>query len=496
MESKIPDVEENPSRFYNSEKPTGSDSYASSDSQPDWTEEEEKKLVRKIDLILMPLLILPFIALQLDRGNMGNAVTDNFMEDVGINQAQYNVGQQLLSAGIVVLEIPSNLVLYRLGPQIWISFQIFAWGLVALFQAFQKGLGAYLATRLLLGLMEAGFIPASLYAITTWYKTKEMSVRFAIFFFGNYVAQAASGLIAYGVLHMRGVAGLTGWQWLFIIEGLYTVLAGAIYMAFYPKSRDDPVPFTRITYFNERERHIIAQRVILDDPSKVTGARKTISMKELRWALSDWTLYPHCLLTICALAPSSTYSGYGPKQIISFGYEKLQSNALYSIGLWIQLFTSLGFSFWADKLKKRGIPVGTALALWWGFNLGALVVRYSDNHGKRLAMMIMALAFSNIWHPLNSSWLAINARSPADRSIKMACIVMAANCAGIVGSQIFQPYDSPTYTVGRTVNVILISVALFFCLVQNGAYRVLNLLNKKKIKAGKAEEHEVRKYML
>lgn len=70
------------------------------------------------------------------------------------------------------------------------------------------------------------------------------------------------------------------------IEGLYTVLAGAIYMAFYPKSRDDPVPFTRITYFNERERHIIAQRVILDDPSKVTGARKTISMKELRWAVS------------------------------------------------------------------------------------------------------------------------------------------------------------------------------------------------------------------
>ncbi|EKG13808.1 Major facilitator superfamily [Macrophomina phaseolina MS6] len=195
--------------------------------------------------------------------------------------------------------------------------------------------------------MEAGFIPASLYAITTWYKTMEMSVRFAVFFFGNYVAQAASGLIAYGVLHMRGVGGLAGWQWLFIIEGIYTVLAGAIYMAFYPKSRDEPVPFTRLTYFNEREKHIISQRVILDDPSKVTGTRKTISMEELRSALSDWTLYPHCLLTICALAPSSTFSSYGPKQIISFGYEKLQSNALYSIGLWIQLFTSLGFSFWA-----------------------------------------------------------------------------------------------------------------------------------------------------
>ncbi|KAH7052381.1 major facilitator superfamily domain-containing protein [Macrophomina phaseolina] len=495
MESKVPGVEEHTSRFSSDEKPAGSDCYASSATQSDWTEEEEKKLVRKIDMILMPLLVLPFIALQLDRGNMGNAVTDNFMEDVGISQAEYNVGQQLLSAGIVVLEIPSNLVLYRLGPQVWISFQIFAWGLVATFQAFQKGLGAYLATRLLLGLMEAGFIPASLYAITTWYKTKEMSVRFAVFFFGNYVAQAASGLIAYGVLHMRGVGGLAGWQWLFIILMHCRSKASTLSwpaQSIWPSTPRAETNQFLLTYFNEREKHIISQRVILDDPSKVTGTRKTISMEELRSALSDWTLYPHCLLTICALAPSSTFSSYGPKQIISFGYEKLQSNALYSIGLWIQLFTSLGFSFWADKLKKRGIPVGTALALWWGFNLGALIVRRSENHGERLAMMIMALAFFQYL----ASWLAINARSPADCSIKMACIVMSANLAGIVGNQIFQPSDSPTYTVGRTVNVVLISVALFFCLLQNGLYRVLNWTNRKKVQAGTVEENEVRKYFL
>lgn len=168
----------------------------------------------------------------------------------------------------------------------------------------------------------------------------------------------------------------------------------------------------------------------------------------------------------------------------------------------------------SDKLKKRGIPVATALSLWWGFNLGALIVRRSDNHGERLAMMIMALAFSNIWRksstfywtrprltklpidPLNSSWLAINARSPADRSIKMACIVMSANLAGIVGNQIFQPSDSPVYTTGRTVNVILCAVALFFCLCQNVLYRALNFFNKKKVQEGKATEQEVRNYFL
>lgn len=98
--------------------------------------------------------------------------------------------------------------------------------------------------------------------------------------------------------------------------------------------------------------------------------------------------------------------------------------------------------------------------------------------------------------PLNSSWLAINARSPADRSIKMACIVMSANLAGIIGSQIFQTADSPIYTKGRTINVILISVALFFCLVQNGLYRILNVFNRKKVQRGTTTEQDVRKYLL
>ena len=116
------------------------------------------------------------------------------MEDVGITQGQFNIGQQLLSLGIVLWEIPSNMVLYRIGPSIWLSGQIFCWGLVATFQSFQHGLGAYLATRFLLGTCESGFIPASFYTITRWYKKDETSKRFSIFFLGNMIVQAAGGV--------------------------------------------------------------------------------------------------------------------------------------------------------------------------------------------------------------------------------------------------------------------------------------------------------------
>ncbi|KAM3554341.1 hypothetical protein ARSEF4850_006511 [Beauveria asiatica] len=94
----------------------------------DWSETEEKAIVRKLDLLIIPLLIAGFFVLQLDRGNIGNALTDFFWKEVGITQFQFNVGNQLLSLGIVLLELPSNLILYRVGPQKWISCQIIYWG--------------------------------------------------------------------------------------------------------------------------------------------------------------------------------------------------------------------------------------------------------------------------------------------------------------------------------------------------------------------------------
>ena len=126
-------------------------------------------------------------------------MTDGFLADVGITQDWFNVGQQLLYLGIVLLEIPSNVILYRVGPKVWIGGQILAWGLVATFQMFQKGLSSFLITRLLLGLFEAGFIPASLYVLSSWYTTAEISKRFAIFFLGNGLASAVNGLLAYGM---------------------------------------------------------------------------------------------------------------------------------------------------------------------------------------------------------------------------------------------------------------------------------------------------------
>jgi MFS family permease len=192
------------------------------------------------------------------------------MEDVGIDQDQFNVGQQMLSLGIVLFEIPSNMILYRVGPGKWLTLQLFLFGTVSIFQAFQKGYGPFIATRFLLGMTESGFIPGGLWTLSTWYTRKETAKRVMVFYFGNQAGQASSKLLAYGILHMRGVGGKAGWFWLFAIMGAFTCFCGCILGFFLPDSFKNPRStfLPNITWFTPRELHILQRRVLMDDPMK------------------------------------------------------------------------------------------------------------------------------------------------------------------------------------------------------------------------------------
>ena len=140
------------------------------------------------------------------------------MEDIGVTQNQFNVGQQMLSLGIVLFEIPSNMILYRVGPGKWLTLQLFLFGTVSTFQAFQTNYGSFVATRFLLGITESGFIPGGLWTLSTWYVVhmpvlicvltydfirytrRETAKRVMIFYFGNQFGQASAKLLAYGIV--------------------------------------------------------------------------------------------------------------------------------------------------------------------------------------------------------------------------------------------------------------------------------------------------------
>jgi len=280
---------------------------------------------------------------------------------------------------------------------------------------------------------------------------------------------------------MRGIAGLAGWQWLFILEGIFTILVSVIFGCFFAGTPARPYSLLKLTYFSPRELHILRTRILLDDPDNEKAAEQNISWAEFKTTMCDWRIYPHLLQTVCALAPVSTLMSYAPSLVASWGYPRLKSNALVSVGAWVVIPLYVFWGWVADKTRQRGLVLIVSMTLWWAFALGCQIVSTSTNSNLRYALLTMAIIMGGPWHAVNGSWLAINARSPAQRSLRMAMFIMSANTSGIVGSQLFQPKDAPKYQRGWTVIVCLVSASLVFIIFNNVQYRLSNRAIKKKI---------------
>jgi predicted MFS family arabinose efflux permease len=436
--------------------------------QRDWSPEEEVKAKRKLDFIIMPLLTLGFFCLQLDRGNIANAITDRFMQDVGVTQNEFNVGQQMLSLGIVLFEIPSNMILYRVGPGKWLTLQLFLFGTVSTFQAFQNSYGSFIATRFLLGITESGFIPGGLWTLSTWYTRKETAKRVMFFYFGNQFGQASSKLLAYGILHMRGVADRAGWFWLFVIMGGFTLLSGFVLGFCLPDSFRNPSPtfLPGFTFFTKRELHILQTRVLLDDPMK-GKKKKHINLGAFKRAFTDWRLWCHALITLSNNGPQRAFDTYSPSIVSSFGFGALRSNAMASVGLFLQIPVSFAFSYVSDRFNKRGETVIAGFSCHLlGYVFNRIFTELIGLRGVRYFGVVWTQTFGTFSHPLNMAWMSLTCEDSEVRALAMAMVIMGANIAGIYGAQIFRQDDSPLYRRGFGINIAVLAVGLALAIVR------------------------------
>lgn len=160
---------------------------------------------------------------------------------------------------------------------------------------------------------------------------------------------ASSKLIAYGILHMRGVGGKAGWFWVFALMGGFTILSGFALGFLLPDSFHNPHSafLPQRAMFNPRELHILRTRVLLDDPLK-GKKKKHIDLGAFRRAFRNWRLWVHLLITLCNNGPQRGFDTYSPSIVNSFGYPPLKSNALASVGFFIQIPVAFAFSYVSD----------------------------------------------------------------------------------------------------------------------------------------------------
>ncbi|OJJ02111.1 hypothetical protein ASPVEDRAFT_887768 [Aspergillus versicolor CBS 583.65] len=444
--------------------------------EADWTPEEERHIRRKVDLIIIPVLALAFFALQMDRGNISAAMTSTLMDDLGVNTNAINVGSQLMSAGIVLTEIPSNILLQRFGPKKWLSFQIFAWGLVATFQAFVQNYAEFLATRLLLGLLEGGYIPGALYYLSTWYKKSETSSRVTLFFFGQMFSAATSSLISAGILTMGSKHGLEGWRWIFLVEGIITLAIGLVFVLILPPKVGDGrvlLSLGRWSYFSPRESHIIRTRVLLETPEANTADRVRITARDVWDTVKQPKIIQHFFLTLVSMSALSGLTSYTPLLIKSFGYTSVQANAMASVPIYCSMVFTYTLARIGDRTNHRGPLV--LLAITWNviayICLRNVPLDSSKNH--KYGVLIAANIGYAAMHIQNVGWLAINCTKPQERSVAMAVIIMAANMSGIAGHQIFRTADAPHYLKGLTAICALAAASWVQAVILNIYYYVM-----------------------
>ncbi|KAK1764342.1 MFS general substrate transporter [Phialemonium atrogriseum] len=460
-----------------------------------WTKDEEARVVRKADFLFLPLFALMFTWMAIDRTNVSGVLTTTFLKDTGMTRDQANTGISLLWFGIVLLEIPSNVVLHRVGAHYWIPAQVIVWGLIEVLQAFVKNAGGWYAARLFLGLGESGFIPGALYTLSRWYTQDELAKRTTLFFLGPSISAAFGSLISAGALRLEGEGGLKGWQWIFIICGVSTIAVGVLAFAFVPKSPHHTdrlfgglVPIRG--WLSEREADVFVARIIRRDPRKGQAAKLKITLKDITDVLLTWETWPYLLVCLSGLQSVNGLSTWGATIIQSLGFSRIRANLLNAPGPILGSLTGLALASLVDRYKRFGYAIIFS-ALW---TLAGLIALYhlpvtAKASWSFYAAYIVTQA-APAWQPLNVVWLALNFKTPQKRAIAYAVYIGCSNLGGTYGNQVFRGSDAPLYRKAWAACISLGAVWLALLILQTTAFKWLNRRFARKLQTQPEEDRE------
>ena len=379
---------------------------------------DEGQVLAKIRRRLIPFMFLLYIVSYLDRVNVGFAALQ-MNQDLGLSASVFGLGSGIFFIGYFLFEVPSNLIMERIGARLWIARIMISWGVVSAGMMFMKGATSFYALRFLLGLAEAGFFPGMILYLTYWFPRRDHARAIALFMTANAVAGVVGGPISGALLTMHGWGGLAGWQWLFLLEGLPAVVLGVVTLIYLPDGPQDAV------WLSDRERLWLKERLAADRVAQGDRGRPA-----LRQVFASRRVWMFCALYF----------------LIVLG--------LYSISFWLpQILKGLSGSsdFLVGLLSALPYIVAAVGMVWIG--------RHSDHHGERrwhvagpallaalgfvlstqttvpaLALASMALAALGIWGSLGPFWaMSTSVLTGSTAAPGIAWINSVGNLAGFVG---------------------------------------------------------------
>ncbi|KAI3406499.2 hypothetical protein KGF56_000631 [Candida oxycetoniae] len=464
--AKNPFLDPNVERFYRDQYTNSKyEAYIAFDPQFEWTQEEENKVVRKLNFRVALAACLMFVGLQVDRGNLAQAVTDDLLSDIGLNTNDYNTGNTIFLVCFLAAEVPSQLISKALGPDIFIPIQICAWSIVAMSQAALSGKASFYITRALIGALEGGFIADLVLWLSYFFTSKELPVRLSWFWTTLSLVQIVTSLLAFGILRLD-TWGWSGWRFLFLIEGGFTLAIGiASYFLMRPSAVQTKTFWNPKGWFTDREEKIVVNRVLRDDPSKGSmHNRQAISPKMLWKCLVDYDLWPIYVIGLVAYIGQTTFTSYFGLMNRHLGFSVFNTNLLTIPQAAIHIIFLLIITWVSERVNQRAL-VSLAAPLYATPLIA--IIRWWSGSGKDvwatwvLNTLYMAQPYI---HAICVSWVSRNSNSVRTRSVCSALYNMFVQLGNIIGNNIYRKDDQPLYKRGNmqlfVITFILIPILL------------------------------------
>ncbi|KAF2476984.1 MFS general substrate transporter [Lindgomyces ingoldianus] len=426
------------------------------------TYEHERALVLKFDFRILPMLALMYLCNALDKGNLGNAKTNGMDKDLHFKSNQYNLILSIFYVPYVIFAPPVGMLGKKYGPHRVLPIMMFSFGSATLLSACVKNFAGMMTLRWFLGMAESAFFPLVIYYLTTFYRRGELARRLALFYAASNIANAFSGLLAFGVFHIK--SNLKPWRYLFIIEGSATILFSFIAYLYLPKSAYEA------KFLSEDEKQLAYRRIQIDSSSTVG---EKFNLKDALKIFKMPVAYGFLAIEVCLGVPLQSVSLFLPQIVQRLGYNPIKTN-LYTVapnivGACVLLI--LAFTSDYTRLRFPFIALGFILT-FIGFLIYATIDVEHSIHVAYYACFMMTWGTSAP-SVLLSTWYNNNVAHEGRRVTLTSIGVPLANLMGVVSSNIFRPQDAPKYIPALATTAAFGATGCLFALLL-GTYMVFD----------------------
>ncbi|KAL1405686.1 hypothetical protein Q8F55_007352 [Vanrija albida] len=403
----------------------------------------EAKLVRKIDIRMLPMLWVCYILNYLDRTNVGNAYPGGMGEDLRLTSSDYSLVLSIFFVGYLLWEVPSNMMLARSTPRVFLPAIMFVWGAMCFGAKGINSLGGMVAFRFVLGLVEAGFFPGVMLLMSCWYKPAELSKRVAIFWTAALTAGAFGGILAGLVItSLEGKAGTRGWKWLFIVEGLITVFFAA--MAFFVLPN---YPATT-KWLTDEERELAIRRLQSGSNTEEEHVSHLQAFKDACRDPKTWVF----VLTYNFINCAGTISYFFPTLMKTLGYSgrmiQFMTVPIYAVSLVVAVVGGII----ADKTRQKAFVVLGAATM---STLSFIIITTVKHSNVRYPFLCVGAAGIWVSVPVFLSWVVTEFDGREKRAVSIALVNGIGNLSSVYGAFLWDKKYSPDYMPGFATTTVL-----------------------------------------